>query len=100
MTHDPPVTRAPAVVANQHASVPTRARRWGEVPPEERRELRVRLGTRLWTERASAGMTQRQLAERAGSRNPLCADWRLAGSGPVTRPAASSPGRCAPTLMR
>jgi transcriptional regulator with XRE-family HTH domain len=43
-----------------------RARRWGEIPPEEQRELRARLGTRLWTERASAGITQRHLAERAG----------------------------------
>ena len=66
MTHDPPVTRAPVAPSGQAASSPTRARRWGEVPPEEQRELRAGLGTRLWTERASAGMTQRQLAERAG----------------------------------
>lgn len=66
MTHAPPVTRAPAAVANQTASVPTRARRWGKVPPNEQCELRARLGTRLWTERAGAGITQQQLAERAG----------------------------------
>jgi transcriptional regulator with XRE-family HTH domain len=66
MTHDSPVTRAPVVPSGQAAPSPTRARRWGEVPPEEQRKLRAGLGTRLWIERASAGMTQRQLAERAG----------------------------------
>lgn len=66
MTNDPSVMRAPVAPCGQAAPSPTRARRWGEVPAEEQRELRATLGTRLWAERASAGITQRHLAERAG----------------------------------
>jgi transcriptional regulator with XRE-family HTH domain len=66
MTRDPSVMRARVAPSGQAAPSPTRVRRWGEVPPEEQRELRTRLGTRLWAERASVGITQRRLAERAG----------------------------------
>ena len=71
-THDDVVTQDPAATpARIDAPVTpvpaaTRARRWGEVPRDEQRELRVRFGQALWLQRVTAGLTQAGLAHRAG----------------------------------
>ena len=48
------------------APAPTRATRWGEVGPDQRREVRSRFGTTVWAARLAAGPTQAGLAARAG----------------------------------
>lgn len=61
----PKVTRAPVAPAGEQAPLPTRARR-GEVPPEEAQELRADFGFHLFTLRVMTGLTQAELAARAG----------------------------------
>jgi transcriptional regulator with XRE-family HTH domain len=65
-TSDPVVTPARVDTDSAAAPAPTRATRWGEVGPDERREVRSRFGTTVWAARLAAGPTQAGLAARAG----------------------------------